>query len=289
MLLFFNSFWLRQLAALARAPFEQKPERAVAWPDYFDNTTGIGPVERTLFYKDKRSGIWLPYKGRAKPVPVENKIGVEAHITAVAYGTTRKARAFWKQQIVDGLIPDDVVQHYAQGFDLGASDYLDRVAERMALHQRFWKVPYHWVALLNGDVLFNNPISRYTHHGNGGNGPLIGVSLEGNYPGLEKNRKKKHNGYDEHTIETSRATTRLAVVDGRNLGAPVEALFAHRQYSDGRLGDPGEGWWKEIGIPISQELHLERRVRFHHGSGNEICREWDDLGLVDYRGRKLAA
>lgn len=289
MAIFFGSFWARQFGALLRAPFEQTPERALGWPDYFDNTTGIGPVDRPLFYKDKRSGILLPYKGRAKPVDVSTKIGVEAHITAVAYGTTKRARAFWRRQLADGLIPPDVVAHYGSGLDAEAPTYLDAVAERMALHQRFWKVPYHWVGLLNGDVLFNNQITRYTHHGNGGNGPLIGVSLEGNYPGLERNRKKKHNGYDAHTIETGRASVRLAVTSGRNDGAPVELLFAHRQYSDGRLGDPGEGWWREIGIPMALELNLERRVHFRHGSGNEVCREWDELGRVDYRGRKLAA
>ncbi len=287
---FSSIFWLRQfISALRLATVDTVPEPAQAWPDFFDNTEGIGPVKRTLFYKDKHSGIWLPFKGTPRVVPAEKKIGVEAHITAVAFGTTARARRFWQQQIEQGLIPDEVVVLYAKGFDRSDPQWLAKVSERMALHQRFWKVPYHWVALLNGDVLRNNGIERYTYHGNGGNGPLVGVSLEGNFPGLEKNRKPKHNGYDEHTILTGRAALRLAVTDGRDRGAPIEALYAHRQYSKNRIGDPGEGWWKEIGIPISQELHLERRVIFKHGSGNEICREWDDLGRVDYRGRKLAA
>lgn len=282
----FTSLWIRQfVAALKLATVEQAPEPAQGWPDHFDNTEGIGPIQRPLFYKDKRSGIFLPFKGRAKPVPVESKTGVEAHITAVAFGTTRKARAFWRKQIEEGLIPDEIVQLYSEGFDAGLPDCTERVAERMALHQRFWKVPYHYLGLLNGDVLHNNQISRYTFHGNGGNLPLVGVSMEGNFPGLEKNRKPKHNGYDPHTIETGRAALRLAVLDSREQGAPIEALFAHRQYSKGRIGDPGEGWWKEIGIPMSLELNLERRVTFTHGSGRQVCREWDDLGEVDYFGR----
>lgn len=284
-----TTLWIRQLvAALRLATVETAPEPAQGWPDYFDNTEGIGPIQRTLFYKDKRSGILLPFKGRAKPVPVEKKIGVEAHITAIAFGTTKKARAFWRKQIEEGLLPDEVIQLFAVGFDPKQPDWTERVAERMALHQRFWKVPYHYVGLLNGDVLHNNQISRYTFHGNGGNLPLVGVSLEGNYPGLEKNRKPKHNGYDEHTILTGRAALRLATMESRDAGAPIEALFAHRQYSKNRIGDPGEGWWKEIGIPVSQELHLERRVRFTHGTGREVCREWDELGEVDYFGRRAA-
>jgi len=291
MLLFAQGFWIRQLVSWARQAtgIETVPERAQGWPDYFDNTTGIGPIARTLFYKDTRTGIMLPFKGRAEPVRIEERIGVEAHITAIAFGTTKSARAFWKKNIENGLIPLDVVAKFGAGFDSGAPDYRDRVAERMALHQRFWQVPYHYVGLLNGDLLYNNQATRYTHHGNGGNKRLVGVSAEGNLPGLEKNRTKKHNAIDEHFIETNRATIRLAVTKEREVGAPIEALYAHRQYSDGRLGDPGEGWWREVGTPMSQELHLERRVTFKHGSGNEICREWDDLGRVDYRGRKLAA
>jgi hypothetical protein len=251
----FNSFWIRRLIALARSTVEKTPEQAQGWPDFFDNTEGIGGVQRTLFYKDKRSGIMLPYKGTPKPVDVTRKIGVEAHITAVAFGTTKRARAFWKKQLLSGVIP---------------------------------------VGLLNGDLLYNNQITRYTYHGNGGNGPLVGVSAEANLPGLERwpadKRPRKYHDLDEHFILTNRATVRLAVTHSRDLGAPIEALYAHRQYSGGRLGDPGEGWWKEIGIPLSVELNLERRVTFKHGSGNEICREWDEeLGLVDYRGRRIAA
>jgi hypothetical protein len=271
--------WFRQFITwgLLSAGVVQLPDRASEWPDHFDNTQGIGEVQRTLFYKDKRTGIMLPFKGRAKPVEPDTKIGIEAHITAVAYGTTRRARKFWEKAIGDGLVPD---------WERWGATHAE-AAQRMALHQRFWKVPYHWVSLLNGDVLHNNNITRYTYAGNGGNGPLVQVSLEGNYPGLEKNRKAKHNGYDEHTILTGRAGVRLSVTNSRALGAPIELLYAHRQYSDGRLGDPGEGWWKEIGIPMCEELKMQRRASMRFGSGNEIPNEWDPTGLVDYRGRRI--
>lgn len=280
---FLDSFIFRQFIAATRSVVEKKPEVAKAWPDFFDNTDGIGPISRPLFYKDKSSGILLPYKGYAKPVPVEQKIGLEVHITAVAYGTTKASRKFWVDQIVGGLLPEDILAHYRAGF--GEEDWLEKTAERLALHQRFWKAEYHWIGLLNGDALHNNDISRYTFHGSGGNSKLIGVSGEGDFPGLEKNRKKKHNGWDEHTIETNRAVIRLATTNSRDLGAPVERLYAHRQYSSGRVADPGEGYWKEIGIPMAKELHLERMVFQKFGSGNEICREWDDEGRVNYWGK----
>jgi len=272
-------FWFRQLISwsLKSAGIERLPERETKWPDYFDNTEGIGEVKRTLFYKHSSTGVMLPFKGRPQPVDPSTKVGVEAHITAVAFGTTARSRKFWSKQISEGTVPN---------WNL-FGDTVEAAAQRMALHQRFWKVPYHYVALLNGDVIYNNQITRYTYHGNGGNGPLVGVSLEGNFPGLEKNRTKKHNGYDEHTIETGRSALRLAVMESRDRGAPCEGLYAHRQYSSGRLGDPGEGWWKEIGIPMMKELKLKVLYDFRHGSGNKIPVEWDENGLVDYRGRPI--
>lgn len=283
---FLNSFWLRQLIAAANSTVEKKPEIATKWPDFFDNTDGIGSVKRPLFYKDKRSGILLPFKGRSAPVAVEDKIGVEVHITAVAYGTTKKARAFWTRLIRSGELDDTVIELFSDGvkYEVMTAEQVANTAERMALHQRFWKAEYHYIGLLNGDILHNNDITRYTFHGSGGNSKLIGVSGEGNFPGLEKKRKKKHHGWTPHEIETNRGALRLAVLNSREDGAPVERLYAHRQYSGGRIADPGEGYWKEIGIPIAKELNLERMTFQSFGKGREICREWDEEARVNYWG-----
>lgn len=276
-------FWFREALAWVRRIGERAPARATAWPAFFDNTDGIGPVKRTLFYKSA-SGVLLPFKGRPEPVDPAKKIGIEAHITAVRFGTTSAARKFWLKQIQEEVIPIEVARMYGRE----ALTAIPTVAaERMALHQRFWKAPYHFVALLNGDVLFNNDITRYTFAGNGGNGPLVQVSLEGFYPGLERNRKPKHDKLDDFVIETGRAALRLAVNRSNAEGARIGLLYAHRQYSDGRIADPGEAWWREIGIPVAADLGLERRPTFKVGTGLEICREWDPEGRVDYFGRPV--
>ncbi|MCH9637759.1 MAG: hypothetical protein K0U16_07430 [Gammaproteobacteria bacterium] len=277
-----NAFWLRRfLAMMAQAGqiIEQLPEPAANHPEYFDNRRGIGPVERKLFYKH-RSGILLPFKGSPKEIPIEKRIGVCAHITAIAFGTTARKRKFWRKLIEDGTIDDVTWKLYGET--------PEAAAERMALHARFWVVPYHWVGLLNGDVLFNNDFTRYTYHGNGANPFHIGVAAEANLPGLEKNRTKRYHEMTEQRILTWRAALRLAVVKGREAGAPIEELTHHRRYSKGRIGDPGEGWWKEVGIPIAAELDLvivfDNRNLF---GGYDLCQEWDERGLVDYRGRPV--
>ena len=273
MMLPFNYRWLIEFLKTA-------PPREKEWPDFFDNTVGIGPVQRTLFYKHK-SGVMLPYEGTPRPIPIEKKIGIEAHITAVEFGTGKKSRKFWTGLIDSGEIPEEEWKRFGE--------MPTEAAQRMALHQRFWKVPYHWVGLLNGDVLHNNPVTRYTYHGSSGNKLLIGVCLEGNFPGLEKNRKSKHTAWDEHIIETGRGALRLSVKNSRDLGAPIEWLYCHRQYSGGRVGDPGEGWWREIGVPVAEEMNLQINYEFKTGKGNQIPKEWDDNGLVDYRGRPISS
>lgn len=111
----FESFALRQLLAfIAQATrIEKLPEREQEWPDFFDNTKGIGPVERQLFYKH-RSGVMLPFKGHTRPVPIEEKIGIEAHITAVKFGTTSRARKFWRKLIESEEIPPEIWQLFGK-------------------------------------------------------------------------------------------------------------------------------------------------------------------------------
>lgn len=287
----FQAFWLRTLLAAIKqgTGVEKLPQRAKEWPDFFDNTDGIGPIKRTLFYKSK-GGVMLPYKGRPRPVPASTKVGIEAHITAVEFGTTKRSRKFWLGAIDRGELDvhdNETDQDVSLWRKYGETP--QEAAERMALHQRFWNVPYHWLALQNGDILHNNDITRYTYHGNGGNELLVGVSLEGNYPGIEANRKSKHSAIDEHVIETARGALRLAVKHSRDLGSPIEWLYAHRQYSKGRLGDPGEWWWRNIGLVVALEMNLKVNYPFKHGSGNPIPHEWDDNGIVDFRGRPIRA
>lgn len=275
--------------AAARQGFglEQLPPEAESWPTgsgqlgYFDNRDGIGSVKRPLFYTHRATRVKLPFRGSPVEVEPGKRIGVCAHITSCSFGTTRRKRRFWQDLIEDFTLPPHVWAMY------GATP--EAAAERMALHQRMWAHPYHWAGMLNGDVLYNNGEERYTYAGNGSNRWHVQVAAEGRQPGLERNRKRKrYHDMTEHRILTWRATLTTAVVHGRERGDPIEELTAHRRYSRMRQADPGEGWWREVGLPMAERLNLSVVYSDDNAFGGfDMCREWDGEGLVDYWGRPL--
>jgi len=145
--------------------------------------------------------------------------------------------------------------------------------------------------LLNGDVLYNNPFNRYTWHGNGSNLKGIGFVVEGHFSPLLPKTKSKYRDLTEHNIETARAAFRLAVLTSREAGAPLEWVTAHRCYSSGRIGDPGEAIWKEVVIPMANELDLKVDYTFAawKAGGRPIPIEWDERALYAYGERSKKA
>lgn len=264
--------------------FWRLPERAIVWPDYFNNCDGLLEefYPRPNFYYSKYSGKKIPFKGRAEPIDPKVKTHICAHITAVEFGTSVWRRRYWKKQMPK--MPKVLLDQYHYN-----SNTIEQTAERLALHERFWRVPYHFVGLLNGDVLYNNQINRYTYHGNGANGPSIGLSAEANLPALEKNRKSKHSKVDEFFIETNRAAFDVAVLKAQVSGAPLEYFGCHRQYSGRRRGDPGEFYWREIGKPMAQKhgLKIDYEFRALKAKGLWVPIEWDEDANYDYWGNVI--
>jgi hypothetical protein len=196
--------------------------------------------------RDVRNG---PGKDSGRYAPSVTTIVL--HQTAVKFGTTKRNR--------------------------------DKYGERLALHRRFYKVPYHCVALLNGDVLWNNEIDRYTYHGNSSNARSLGVAVEGSFPGLESKRKPKHHAIDDFLIATARAAVKLMLLKAEEAGANVTHIQAHRNYSSGRVGDPGERLWREVALRAGLVVDGELAA----GGGRPIPTEWQAGALYDYRGRRL--
>ena len=182
------------------------------------------------------------------------------HITAARFGTARYQRRPWEQRLDAGDLPAELVAQY--GLDEPGQD---EVAARLALHARFWTVPYHWVGLRNGDVLFNNQPTRYTFHGNGANASAIGVSMEGVLPARERDRRARHDVADDAFVARGQRLLRLAVAETRGAGAPLTHITAHRCYLSGRRGDPGEAVWRQVVVPLLDELRARGRLLLLRG------------------------
>jgi len=263
-------------------------------PSHFDNVTGyLATKYRKPFYKHS-SGKMLKFKGRPKPLSIERKSHIGCHITAVEFGVSSRRVKFWTQQIENGNIPIAVVDLYTHAkngitsLDDLLEDDIEEAARRMALHERFWKVPYHVVGLINGDVLLNNKLTSYTYHGNGLNDEAIGLSAEANLPGLISQRKPKHTKVTEHWVETQRQAFTVAYERAMTMGAPLVGVRCHRQSSNSRTGDPGEAYYKHVATPMAEKYKLELDVFFvDRRGGKEICIEWDERGQVNYRGGKV--
>lgn len=263
-------FGLRETMSRVREFIETDVPAWFDGPDFFDNCEGGLASWRTDWYKHK-SGKMLPFKGQPRAVPIEDRDRICMHITSCHFGTSSGQRRAWTKRMDAGKLSDELLASF--GVDtLGT----DAAAARMALHARFWKVPYHWVGLRNGDILYNNLPTSYTYHGNGANRRSIGVSAEAVLPGRERGRKSKHDAMSASFIETNRNVLRLAVVRSRAAGAPIDAITAHRCYSKTRQGDPGEAVWREIVKPVAQELELSIDYDFSQSSGRPIPSDWDD-------------
>lgn len=275
--------WIRSVYKI----IEQQPKPATQWPDHFNNWQGeFAESYRRAFYTYQ--GKKLSWKGRSKPVDPADRTHICAHITAVEFGTSKGRRNFFAKELQSKRMSKEVLAAFSGLEDGLTAAQIEDAAERMALHERFFKVPYHFVGLINGDVLYNNDVTRYTYHGNGSNRFSIGLSAEANLPGLEKNRKAKHTKGTSDFIETNRIAFRKAVTISRDAGCPIQKLTAHRCFSPQRGGDPSELYWKEVALPMVKEFDLEIDYEYKEDGGRQIPVEWDESAKYHYNGRAVA-
>lgn len=250
-------------------------------PGYFDNIRGFG--YRGMEVKE---GTYSPYKGRKGVlVPPQDRIGICVHQTSVKFGVSKKRIAVWSRRLRDLQINEE--DRMLLGIASAAMSKIERdaAARRMALHERFWKVPYHVVSLSNGDILLNNDLPWYTYHGGKANREMLGFCVEGLYPALKKNRRKRHTDFDDFMIETGQKGLRLEILKARESGASVRLIQPHRCYSRKRRGDPGEEIWREIVLPVAQDLSIDFDYELAVGGGRPIPREWDANSRYNWRGK----
>lgn len=225
---------------------------------------GVGPIDAPSLIRalglavlDLRSEA--PRVKRRDPASVT---GVTLHQTAVVFGArpehTRRAGG---------------------NADLAAAY---RVAE---------DVPVHAVAMRSGYVVLRADVLDYLPHAGRLNASTLGLEIEGRYPGLEddpstlvrEDLRTLWGDASRRTLVTpgivaaAAEALRLLVEHGRAADCPLQHVYAHRQSSEGRRSDPGQGLWRAL-MPVCAELGLTPRPTYTVGKGRPIPAAWGGSG-----------
>lgn len=176
----------------------------------------------------------------------------------------------------------------------------------LALDRRALGFASHLSVMPTGHLVHCNPWLWWVYHGNGFNPCDLGLEVAGLFPGMvdrpdtaprEDLRTVWGGGSREITKLTADiiALTRMALYAMCELagkeGCDIRYVHAHRQSSDSRRSDPGEGIWKgavlEYAIPVlglkaepAKALPPSNRK---DGPGRPIPVEWDPVhGVGNY-------
>lgn len=156
-----------------------------------------------------------------------------------------------------------------------------------ALHNRGLNIACHAVAwdgkganLQCGHAVATAPLDWYCYQANGANADSVGLEVEGVYPGLESPGCVMPS---QRVIDAARAAVKYLVEAGRAQGMPIEFIWAHRQSSANRRGDPGESLWREVALNYAvAELGLRTSPNTTWGDGRPIPVEWQLNGVGKY-------
>ncbi len=162
-------------------------------------------------------------------------------------------------------------------------------------YQRALHVAAHAVAYPDGVGVLSAPPAWYMNHGNALNARSLGLEVVGLFSGLldvddtpEREdldttwQRREPAVFDERAIETARATLRALVETGREWGAPLRYLLAHRQSSPTRRSDPGEAIWRALAPWAEEQLGLVALPDLVVDDGRPIPIEWDARGVGRY-------
>jgi len=181
--------------------------------------------------------------------------GVMLHQTAVFYGVSSQQQA-------------------ASGGD-----------RHLALHRRGLNVACHAIAfdgqragVVCGHGVATAPVAWYCYQANTANAESLGLEIEGAYPGTVTPGCVMPS---QTVIDAARAALRYLVEEGRREGMPIRYVWAHRQSSASRRGDPGEALWKAVALEYGVKvLGLETQPARTWGDGRPIPVEWQPDGGV---------
>jgi hypothetical protein len=76
-------------------------------------------------------------------------------------------------------------------------------------------------------------------------------------------------------MRSTRMLVRWIVIDGLRRGWTINKLVAHRQSSLDRQNDPGEAIWKQVALPLQNELGMSDGGMGFHIGGRPIPTKWN--------------
>ena len=152
--------------------------------------------------------------------------------------------------------------------------------KELAEHRRALNVAAHVTAFSTGKAVVANPLLWYVYNANEFNKRILGLEIEGSYPGLLKSATKSSSSFDGEIVEAAKAGLAYLVTEGRKLGMPIKWIWAHRQSSVDRRADPGEEIWRKLvlayAVPV---LGLQTDPHYTIGDGRPVPKDWDPEGL----------
>lgn len=147
-------------------------------------------------------------------------------------------------------------------------------------HRRALDVAAHVTAFQDGTVVQGHPLAAYVWHGNSLNGFTIGLECEGLFAGV---RVPGHDQVSDQALASFCKGVEYIVERGRGEGMPINYIWAHRQSSSSRRGDPGGEIWQKVVIEYAvNALGLKTRVNEHFDTGRSIPKSWDASGSGEY-------
>lgn len=251
-------------AQIAVGLLDRQVRQVAFQPDAFDNTATPVPKGKTKAYPDPRNMSELDT--------------IVVHVTGVRGGfgvTSKRVRELQKQ--------------------LGSTTHesINRIAQRIALHERYKGTPYHQIGAANGDVVRNHPLERRSWHANAANF-AVGCAFD----------CANNETLDLWQIDTFRKALgdlywRVCLESPRAWADGVR-IIPHRCSNADRRKDTDVTIWREVVLPLVAEtpsLRIDYEFPFNDGTAQAVaCRKggglpvpitWDPRALYDAKGRRL--
>jgi hypothetical protein len=148
----------------------------------------------------------------------------------------------------------------------------------------------HFVVYPDGTVYWLHDVTRKIVHGNEWNSQTYGIEIDGLFAGVEGDPKtvwdnpktpyvEKAGSLTPEQVEAVKQLLRWQDAELRRQGGHQRLIVAHRQASGMRRNDPGSKVWKEIALPMLQELGLSDGgpgfALVNQDGGYPIPESWD--------------